>query len=66
MYGGEERAMVGKPVGKRPLGIPRHRYDNTKIDLQDAGFEGMEWIKLAQDRKRWWAFVNAVMKLCAQ
>jgi hypothetical protein len=58
---GMYRVLVGKPEGKRPLGRPRHRWeDNIKIDLQEVG---MDWIKLAQDRDRWWALVNAVMNL---
>jgi len=67
-YGGEERRVQGsggKPGGKRPLGRHRHRWeDNTKMDLQEVGCGGMDWIKLAQDRDRWWALVNAVMNLC--
>ena len=61
---GVYRILVGKPEGKRPLGRPRRRWeDNTKMDLQEAGCEGMEWIELAQDRDRWRALVNAVMNL---
>ena len=58
------RVLVGKPEGKRPLGRPRHRWeDNIKMDLQNAECRGMDWFDLAQDRDRWRARVNAVMYL---
>jgi len=53
---------VGKPQGKRPHGRPRHRWeDNIKMDLQEVGCEGVDWIELARDRNWWRAFVNEVM-----
>jgi hypothetical protein len=61
---GMYRVLVGKPEEKSPLGRPRHRWeDNIKMDLQEVGCGGMGWIGLAQDRDRWRALVNVVMKL---
>jgi hypothetical protein len=41
------RVLVGKPEGKRTLGRPRHRWENSiKMDLQEMGCEGMDWINL--------------------
>jgi len=55
---------VGKLKGKRPLGKPRRRWEeNIKMDLQEVGCGGFDWIELAQDRNRWRALVNAVMNL---
>jgi len=56
--------LVRKPEGKRPLGRPRHRWDDDiNMDLQEVGCGGMDWIDLAQDRDRWWALVIVVMNL---
>ena len=56
--------LVRKPEGKRPLGRPRHRWeDNIKMDLQEMGWGCVDWIDRAQDRYRWRAFVTAVMNL---
>jgi hypothetical protein len=56
------RILVGKPEGKRPLGRPRHRWeDDIRIDLREIGWGGIDWIDLAQDRDQWRAFVNTAM-----
>jgi len=56
------RVLVGKPEGKRPLEIPRRRWeDNIKMDLHEVGRGCGDWMKLAQDRDRWRALVNTVM-----
>jgi hypothetical protein len=65
---GEERkvykALVGKPEGVRPLGRPRRRREDwIRMDLREIGLVGVNWIRLAQDKDRWRAVVNAVMNL---
>ena len=51
--GGVYRVLVGKPEGKRPLERPRRRWENNiKMDLQEVGSEGVDWIDVAQDRDR--------------
>jgi len=55
---------VGKPEGKRPLGKHMRRWeDNIKMDLQEMGRVGVDWIELAEDRDRWRALVSAVMNI---
>jgi hypothetical protein len=57
--------LVGRPEGKRPLGSPRHRWENNiKMDLREIRIDGVNWIHLAWDRVQWQAFVNMVMNLC--
>jgi hypothetical protein len=58
------RVLGGKHEGQRPLERPRQRWeDNIKMDLQEVGCGGMDWVDLAQDSDRWRALVNAVMNL---
>ena len=60
MYG----VLVGKSGGKRPLGELRRRWeDNNKMDIQEVGSGGVDWIELAEDRVRWRALMNAVMNI---
>jgi hypothetical protein len=55
---------MGKPEGKRPLGRPRCRWEDTiKMDLSKIGLGGMDWIDLAQDRYQRRALVNTVVNL---
>jgi hypothetical protein len=49
---------------RRPLGRPRCRWvDNIKMDVGEIGWDGMDWIDLAQNREQWRALVNTVMNL---
>jgi hypothetical protein len=58
------RVLVGRLKGKRPLGRPRHGWeDNIKMYSREIGIYGANWIQLVQDRVQWRAFVNTVMNL---
>jgi hypothetical protein len=58
------RLLVGKPVGKRPLGRPKRRWvDNIRMDLGEVGWSDVEWISMAKDRNRWRALVNSVLNV---
>jgi hypothetical protein len=58
------RILVRKPEGKRPLGRPTRRWvDTIKMGLREIGWDGVDWIDLAQDRDQWSALVNTVMNL---
>jgi hypothetical protein len=53
---------VGRLEGKKPFGRHRHRWeDNIKMDLQEVGWGGMDWLELAQGRDRCWTLVNVVL-----
>ena len=64
-YGGEERRIQGfggETARKETIERRRRRWqDNIKMDLQEVGCGGMNWIKVAQDRDRWRALVSTVM-----
>jgi hypothetical protein len=65
---GEERklytVLVGKPQGKRPLGRPRHRWeDGIRMDLREIGLGCVDWLQQTQDSDRWQAVVSAAMNL---
>jgi hypothetical protein len=65
---GEKRTackiLVVKPEGKRALGIPRRRWvDNIKMNLREVGWDGVDWLDMAQDRDQWRALVNTVLNL---
>ena len=55
---------MGKTEGKRSLGRSRRRWkDNIKMNHEEVGCGGMDWLELAQDRDRWRELANAVMNL---
>jgi hypothetical protein len=56
--------LLEKPEGKRPLGIPRRRWEDViRVDLTEIGWGGVKWIQLAQDGDRRRTIVNMVMNL---
>jgi hypothetical protein len=56
--------LMGKPEGKSPLGRPRRRWvDNIKMGLRTRGWDGVDWIDVAQDRDQWRALLNTVLNL---
>jgi hypothetical protein len=61
---GVHGVLVGRPEGKIPLERPRRMWeDNIRMDLREIGIDGANWIRLAQHRVQWRAFVNTVMNL---
>jgi hypothetical protein len=61
---GVYRVFVGRRDGKRPLGRPRHRWENNiEMHLQEVGGGTMDWIAVVQVTDRWRAIVNALMNL---
>jgi hypothetical protein len=58
------RILMGKPERKRPLGRPTRRWvDNIEMDLREIGWDGVDWIDMAQDGDQWRALVNMVFNL---
>jgi hypothetical protein len=58
------RVLVGRPEGKRPMGRPRHKWeDNIKMVFREIGIDGANWIQMTQDRVQWRACVNTVIIL---
>jgi hypothetical protein len=58
------RVYIGRPESRRLVGRPRLRWeDNIKTDLRNIGIDGVNWIRLDQDRVQWRAFVSTVMNL---
>jgi hypothetical protein len=59
--------LVGNPDGNRPLGRPRCRCkDNISTDIREIGWEGVYWMRLAQDRYKWQTLVKRVMNFLVE
>jgi hypothetical protein len=53
--------LIGKPEGKISLGRSVRGWENNiKMNLQEIGWESVDWINLAQDGDRWRAIVKKV------
>jgi len=63
MHENSYNISIGIPYKKRPLGRPRHSWDNIKMYLKQIWCEDVDWIHLAQNRDEWWVLVNMVIKL---
>jgi hypothetical protein len=57
------RILVGKPEGKKSLRRPRYRWEDITTDLKEIGWQGVDWIQLAQNRDQWQAVWNVIMNL---
>ena len=58
------KILTGKPTGKRPLGRPRHRWeDNIRMNLEEIGINAGNWVDSAKDRNYWRALGNAALNL---
>jgi hypothetical protein len=56
--------LEGKPIGKRPLGKPRHRWeDSIRMVIGEIGWGDMDWIHLAENSDQWQALMNTVMNI---
>jgi hypothetical protein len=58
------KILAGRTEGRKPLGRHKRRWeDNIRMDLRELGWEGVDWIRLGQDRDQWRAVVNTVMNI---
>jgi hypothetical protein len=57
------KILIRKPEGKRPLGRQRRRWEDMRMCVRELGWEGVDWIHLAQDRDQWRAVVNTIWNL---
>jgi hypothetical protein len=58
------KILAGKPTGKRPLGRPRHRWeDNIRMDLKEIGINTRSLVDLVQDKDYWRVLVNVALSL---
>ena len=58
------KILTVKPIGKRPLGRPRRRWeDNIRMDLEEIGINTRNWVDFAQDRYYWRALANPALNL---
>jgi hypothetical protein len=59
------KIFVGRSEGERPLGRPRHRWeDSIKMHLKEIKLQGVVWLHLAQDRDQWQVLLDIEMNIC--
>jgi len=61
--GGMHKGFWWESWRQTPLAVSMHKWDNTRTDLNQTGQQGIDWIRLTQDRDRWWGLVHNEMKL---
>lgn len=55
------RAWLNQPEEKKPVGRPRLRWEDIKMGIGEIGWEGIDWIRLAWDKDKWWVLLKVLV-----